>query len=217
MSKMKNARKHLSDGCISLTIPSSVENLQLPDSSLLQYYVDIENRIIWLEGEINDYCSETIKQILNWNRADMGKPATDRKPIHIMIYSIGGDMDMCYALSDAIMLSKTPIFGVNMGIASSAACFIFLSCKKRFALPNAQFLLHRGSVEGLSGSYAEIVGALENYQRQVDKLCQKILDTTKIHKEDLDENMQADWYMNAQEALRYGVCDEIVTDIDTIM
>lgn len=198
-------------------IPETLENMQLPSPELLTLYRNYDERVLWLDCDVSDACLEIERMILQWNREDKGLPVENRKPIKLLIFSLGGDLSVYDSISDIIALSKTKVIGVNMGIAASAACCIYLACHERLALPNSRFLLHRGSVDGLSGTYAEIVSAINDYKEQIERLCEAIMEKTNIEKYDIDEKMQSDWYMSSEEALKYGVCDRIVKDIDDIL
>ena len=103
-----------------------------------------------------------------------------------------------------------------MGLAASAACMIFLACHKRFTLTNAKFLIHKGSMSG-SGNADEMIAAIADYERQLQEMQEKIKSRTRITDEDFEKNMHPDWYLNAEEALQYGVCDKIVQDLDEIL
>lgn len=202
---------------LQIHLPPDIENLALPAPELVTYYRNIYNRTVWIDFEIDESCLEVERLILQWNKEDEGLPQEERKPIKLLIFSPGGALAVYESLSDVISMSNTKVIGVNMGEAASAACFIYLSCHERLALPSAKFLLHRGSVDGLSGSYAEVVAAIEEYQEQIEKLCAKIVEKTSIKAEDIEEYMQADWYMTAEEAVQYHVCDRIVKNIDEIL
>mgnify|MGYP003291707301 CR=1 FL=1 len=201
----------------AVQIPDSLENMQLPSPELLTMYKNYEERVLWLDCEISYSSLEAERMILQWNREDKGLPVEKRKPIKLLIFSLGGDLSVYDSIADVISLSKTKVIGINMGIAASAACCIFLSCHERLTLPNSRFLLHRGSVDGLSGTYAEIVSAIDDYQEQIERLCDAIINKTKIKREDIDEKMQSDWYLSAEEAVKYGLCSKIVDDIDDIL
>jgi len=56
-------------------------------------------------------------------------------------------------LTSVIKLSRTPVYGIALGMVASAASIVYLGCHRRYALPNAYFILHRGSCEGIGGSY----------------------------------------------------------------
>ena len=127
---------------MNIIIPKAIENCQLPDPELRNYYVDLENRTFWLDEEVTPYLLELVKYIVRWNAEDGAKPVEKRKPIRIFFFSPGGDLDINYALIDTIKMSKTPVIGINIGQCASAAAYIFLSCHKRYMLPHAYFILH---------------------------------------------------------------------------
>ena len=202
---------------LQIHLPPDIENLALPAPELVTYYRNLSNRMVWIDFEIDESCLEVERLILQWNKEDEGIPVDQRKPIKLLLFSPGGALSVYESLADVISISNTKVIGVNMGEAASAACFIYLSCHERLALPSAKFLLHRGSVDGLSGSYAEVIAMIDAYQEQIEKLCEKIVEKTNIKSEDIEEYMQADWYMTAEEAVQYHVCDKIVKNIDEIL
>lgn len=107
-----------------------IANHQLPDASLLQFYNDLENRIYWIDDEINTYSYDLIQYILKWNREDKDIPISERKPIRLIFCSPGGDLDVEEAIVSMINLSKTPIYGIAISCVASAASLIYLSCHK---------------------------------------------------------------------------------------
>lgn len=202
---------------LSISIPSSVENLQLPSPELVTYYKNLENRVLWLDSDVDDTWLEFIRNILNWNAEDKGKSIEERKPIRLMLFSYGGDLDMNNAFIDVIRSSKTPIWAVNIGQACSAACFISIACHKRFSLPNATYLIHQGGGDGFKGTYEQVVAAVLEYQRKIGELQEYLQKSTKIPEDVLEERISTEWFISAKEALEYGICDEIITDLDKIL
>lgn len=201
---------------VYLTIPSQIENLQLPDPDLLSYYKDLEKRHIWLEEEINEDTLEIIRKIIEWNREDLNKEIADRVPIKLFFFSPGGDIDVNYALIDTIRMSKVPVYGVNIGRCCSAAAYIYLSCHKRYVLPHSYFIFHQGSGR-FEGSYAEIASQIEDYQSQVAELAVFMKDRTLYTEEEITDNIVTEWYVRKDEALEKGICHEIVTDISVLL
>ena len=130
--------------------------------------------------------------------------------------SPGGDLYVCYSLIDTIELSKTPIYGINIGVAASAAAFIFLSCHKRFMYPRAYFLFHKGSAQ-LSGSYVEVISALQDYQIQIEDLSELISKYTSYEKKEIEEKIMGEWYIRKDEALEKGVVNGIVYSIEDLL
>lgn len=214
-NKYYNTNKKKLDGVIDITIPKDVENLQLPDSMLVTFYKNLENRILWLDSEVDDYFLEYGKYILQWNQEDLGMDIKDRKSIRLLFFSPGGSLDINNSMIDIIKQSKTPVIGVNMGIAQSAGAFIFLACHKRLSMPNATFLLHRGQ-GAFSGTYDEIVCQVMEYQRQIEELEEYVLSNTKINEETFNEHFGTEWFISAKEALQYGMIDKIIDNIDEV-
>lgn len=196
-----------------IAIPQSVENLQLPDPTLLSYYQDEADRSFWINDEITDNLLEFAKLIMKYNKEDVGKPIEDRKPIKIFISSPGGDLDATLSFIGLIGLSKTPIWTINMGWAYSAAGLILMAGHKRFIMPNCSVLIHSGSGQ-LGGSFEQTTEQMKNYKALVDKMREFILSKTKIDTKLFKKNSTKDWYINAEEALSLGIVDKIVEDLD---
>ena len=203
---------------INVLIPQNAETMQLPDPGLLSFYKDFENRILWIDEEINENTLEYAKMILQWNREDKmnGIKKEDRQKITLIFFSPGGDLNVNNCLVDTITLSETPIVGINVGMAASSGCFIYLACHERYTFPKAEFLLHKG-FGTFSGGYNELVAALLNYQRQIEDLGEFVLSRTKIPREMFDQNFESDWYLSAREAVDLGVADKIITSLDNVI
>ena len=203
---------------ITLNIPQPLENMNLPNPELLTYYSDLEKRIIWLEEEVTENTLEFVRKIIEWNREDEmnGLEPKDRKPIKIFFFSPGGDLDVNYALIDTIRLSKTPVYGINIGRCCSAAAYIYLSCHHRYLMNHSYFVFHQGSSQ-LSGSYNEVVAIMNDYQGQVAELSNLMKERTLYTEEEIMDNIVTEWYVRKEEALEKGVCHEIINDISVLL
>ena len=203
---------------ITLQIPQPLENMNLPNPELLTYYSDLEKRVIWLEEEVTECTLEFVRKIIEWNREDEmnGLEPKDRKPIKIFFFSPGGDLDVNYALIDTIRLSKTPVYGINIGRCCSAAAYIYLSCHHRYMMNHSYFVFHQGSSQ-LSGSYNEVVAIMNDYQGQVAELSNLMKERTLYTEEEIMDNIVTEWYVRKEEALEKGVCHEIINDISVLL
>lgn len=201
---------------VGIIIPQGVENLQLPDDSLLNFYEGLEHRVFWINDEINVYSLNLIHYIMKWNREDIGLPLEKRTPIKLLFFSPGGDIDINYAIIDTIKLSKTPIIGINVGQCASAAAFIFLSCHQKYMLAHSYFLFHQGSGQ-LKGSFAEIYAQMEDYQSQVEELALFMANHTKYTEAEIADKIVGEWYIRKEEAVEKGVCQKIINDIDDLL
>ena len=199
----------------NIIIPKAIENCQLPDPELRNFYIDLEDRVFWLDDEVTPFLLELTRYIVRWNKEDKNIPIDQRKPIRILIFSPGGDLETYRSVSDIIQLSKTPVIGINMGVAYSAAAMIFLSCHTRYMLPSASVLFHKGSSQ-MSGSFNEVCSAMYEYQKQVEELSSIIEQKTTYTAEEIEENMSGDWYIRAQDALEHEVCHKIISDIEEL-
>ena len=199
-----------------VAVPHSVENLQLPNPELLQFYQDEKDRTIWIEGEIDETLFEISKLILKYNKEDKGVPTEDRIPIKLFIHSPGGNLDETLAFVAMMEISKTPIWTINAGWAYSAAGLILMAGHKRFALPNSQCLIHSGS-GGVGGSFEQAEAQMKNYKDLVAKMREFILSKTTIDPKLFKKKNSSEWYISTEDMLANGIVDKIVNDLDEIL
>lgn len=199
----------------SVNMPEDVANLQLPRPELLSVFKDLKERVLWIDDDISINTLQFAKYILQWNREDKDVRVRDRVPIKLLFFSYGGDLDVNNVLIDTISMSKTPVIGINCGQAASAACFIYLSCHKRYTFPNAEFLIHQGA-GAFEGTYEQVCSALMNYQQQIERIGEFVLARTNIPEDVFQEHFTQDWYLSAEEAVDYGMASKIIKSLDEI-
>ena len=191
-------------------------NLQLADPSLVQYYYDLANRSIWIDSEINASTLDIVSKIIRWNREDKGKPIDERKPIKLFFLSPGGDLEIEEAVVSTIRLSQTPVWGIAMGMVASAASLIYLSCHKRFALPNAYLIIHQGSAQ-MGGNYDQMVAAMKDYEEQIERMTRFYIENTDYTEEEIRANIKTDWYVRGEELLERKLITNCVSTIDDLL
>ena len=147
---------------------------------------------------------------------DKGKPVEERKPIRIYLMNYGGDIDAMWSFVDMMNLSKTPIYTINMGQCASAAGIIFMAGHKRIMMPNATVMIHEGS-GAFSGDANKVMDHVESYKATIKKMKEFILSNTRIEAKLLNKKRNADWEIDAQFCLEYGVCDQIAETLDDII
>lgn len=213
---MKNTRGYFD-------IDAEYEALLVTDRSSLEEVMmvkDMQQRKIWLHDEIDiETVSGAIHNIYQYNREDADLPVEERKPILLYIASNGGSVDAGFALIDAIQTSKTPVYTINTGYWYSMGFLIGLAGKKRFAMPNATFLMHDGSnFIWTSGSKAQDQA---DFNRRVEaRVKQYILDHSTLTSKEYDKKQRVEWYLFADEAKEKGFIDQIIgvdCDIDTVV
>lgn len=192
-------------------------NLQLASPSLVNYYHDFNNRCLWLDSEIDEDNFSLVQAIIRWNQDDAGLPIESRKPIKIFFHSPGGSLDVGEILTSVIKLSRTPVYGIALGMVASATTLVYLGCHKRYALPNAYFILHRGSCEGIGGNYNEIQAAMEDYRLQIARMEKFYIENTTYPEEVIKSKIQTDWYIHCEEAMKYGIVTDLIESIDVLL
>ncbi|MDR2484867.1 MAG: ATP-dependent Clp protease proteolytic subunit [Treponema sp.] len=165
----------------------------------------LKTRTILLSGEIKkDLAERTIRQLLLLE--NMGD-----EPIRIFIDSPGGDADAGYAIFDMIRFVKPPVWTIGMGLVASAAAIIQLAGPRdrRVGLPNSHYLIHQ-PLSGIRGVATDI----EIHARELDKLREKInrliADETGAPFAQVEKDTDRDYWMNAEEAVRYGLISRII-------
>lgn len=191
-------------------------NYSVADPELLFYYEDLNERVWNLISEVDDSLLDFARHVIRWNREDRGIPVEERKPIRLYINSPGGDLTIYETVKDVIEMSKTPIIGINLGMAYSAAALLFLSCHERYMLKSSRLLLHLGSAS-LGGSYLDLISAVADYQDQVERFVNKIQEKTTYTEAEINENIASDWYIDAEDALAHGAATKIIDDIDELL
>ena len=198
-----------------VTIPERA-NYSVADPELLFYYEDLNERVWNLVSEVDDSLLDFARHVIRWNREDRGIPVEERKPIRLYINSPGGDLTIYETVKDIIEMSKTPIIGIVLGMAYSAAALLLLSCHERYMLKSSKHLLHCGSGQ-FQGEFSSIINAVADYQAQVEAFIDRIIEKTTYDEETVTSNIASDWYIDAEDALAHGAATKIIDDIDELL
>lgn len=176
----------------------------------VMYLKDLKQRKLFLNDEVSSVSAiEVVHHILQFNAEDKGIPIEQRKPILLYVTSIGGSVDAGYALIDTILCSKTPVYTVNLGWQYSMGFLIGLAGSKRFAVPNARFLMHDGS-SFVYDSGAKAQDQMEFQKRVEERTRSYVLSRSCLTPEEYDAKFRVEWYLFADEAKRYGFTDFII-------
>ena len=172
----------------------------------------LHERIIVLGTDVNDNSANRIcAQLLLLSAED------PKRDIALYINSPGGSVLAGLAVYDTMKLIPNDVITVAMGLAGSMGQFLLCAgtAGKRYALPNAQILMHQGSA-GLGGTAADV----EIYAGQLERLSRVMSTLTAQHTgqtmETIMEDGQRDRWFSAQEALAYGIVDHIVEQLDDV-
>lgn len=203
-------------GNVLVGIPESTANLQLPDPVLRDHYRDEQDRIFWVDSQIDESLLELVKMIMRCNKEDKDKLVEERTPIKVFIDSPGGDVIVLWTVIKAIEISKTPVYTINYCTAYSAAGDLLAAGHKRYALPGTTVMIHSGSC-----MYGGTIEQAESMKKYFDKLGKKVTDYflkhTNVDSKTFKKKAPSDWYLDEDEALKNGIIDEIIADFDTLI
>lgn len=169
----------------------------------------LKDRIIFMGEDVNPTsASLVIAQLLFLESEDPDKE------IFLYINSPGGSITDGMAIVDTMNYIKCPVSTICVGMAASMGA-VLLACGekgKRFALPNAEILIHQPLIggNGISGQATEIKIHADHMVRTREKLNKILSDRTGQSLETIEKDTERDNYMTAEEALKYGLIDGIM-------
>ena len=139
------------------------------------------------------------------------------KPITVIINSPGGSADSGFGIYDMLRFVKPPIITVTAGLCASAAVILFLAGdkEKRFALPNARFLIHQPSTSAV-GPAADLEITANEILKMRDQFNVIISAETGQDLKKVNEDTNRDFWLSAEEAVKYGLVYKIVQSRDDI-
>ena len=184
------------------------------------YLKDLKQRKLFLNVDIEQMSvSEIVKHIMQFNKEDKGIEVNKRQPIILYVTSNGGEVDSGFELIDIIRNSKTPVYTVNLGYQYSMGFLIGLAGHKRFATPNAKFLMHDGS-NFVYNSGAKAQDQMEFQKKVEERIKQYIISRTNLSSDEYDSKLRVEGYLFAHEAKEKGFVDFIIgedCDIDEVI
>ena len=187
-------------------VPYVIEQTSRGERSYDIYSRLLKERIIFLGEEVNDVsASLVVAQLLFLESEDPGKD------IHLYINSPGGSVSAGFAIYDTMNYIKCDVSTICIGMAASMGAFLLSGGAKgkRFALPNAEIMIHQPS-GGAKGHATEIKIVAENILKTRKKLNEILAANTGKPLEVIERDTERDNYMSALEAKEYGLIDEII-------
>lgn len=189
-----------------MLIPTVIERTRGGERAYDIYSRLLEDRIIFLGGVINNTSANSvIAQML------FLASKTAKKDIKLYINSPGGLVTAALAIYDTMQYIDAPISTVCVGLAASGGAVILGAGTKgkRFALPNAEILLHQVS-GGAGGQAVEIEIAARHILKIKDELNQILAKHTGQLLKKIERDTDRDFYLSAPEAKEYGLIDEVI-------
>ena len=188
-------------------VPYDIEQTSRGERNYDIYSRLLKDRIIFLGEEVNETtASLVVAQLLFLESEDPGKD------IHLYINSPGGMVTAGLAIYDTMQYIKCDVSTICIGMAASMGAFLLAGGAKgkRLALPNAEIMIHQPS-GGAKGQATEIQIAAENILKTKKKLNEILAANTGKPYDVIAADTERDHYMSAQEAMEYGLIDNVIT------
>ena len=186
-------------------IPMVIEQTGRGERSYDIYSRLLEDRVVFLTGEINDQVADLIvAQLLFLEGKDSAKD------ISIYINSPGGSVSAGFAIYDTMNYIRCDVSTICVGMAASMGAFLLSSGAKgkRFALPNSKIMIHQ-PLGGAQGQASDIAIQAEEILRTKKRLNEILAANTGQDLAKIEFDTDRDFYMTAEEAEKYGLVDKI--------
>lgn len=190
-----------------ILIPTVIEQTHLGERAYDIYSRLLKDRIIMLGTPITDQVANAIiAQLLFLDSED------SKDDIKLYINSPGGSVPATLAIYDTMQYLKHDVATIVTGMAASGAALLLAAGAKgkRFALPNSEVLIHQVMAGGIEGQAVEIEIASRHILRLKQKLSEILAKHTNQQIEKIEKDTDRDFYMNVEEAKKYGIIDEII-------
>ena len=190
---------------MSILIPNVVERTSNGERGYDLYSRLLKDRIIFLADEITDQVANIVVAQLLF--LEMDNPDAD---ISLYINSPGGSITAGMAIYDTMNYIKCDVRTVCVGMAASMGAFLLMAGEKgkRFALPNAEVMIHQPS-GGAQGQATDVTIQAEWLLRTKKKMNGLMSEMTGQPLEIIERDVERDHFMSAEAALKYGIVDEI--------
>ena len=189
----------------SALVPYIVEQTSRGERSYDIYSRLLEDRIIFLSGEIDDATANTVVAQLIYLEAK--DPSKD---ISLYINSPGGSVSAGLAIYDTMNYIKCDVSTICIGMAASMGAFLLSSGAKgkRYALPNSEIMIHQ-PLGGAQGQASDIKIAAEHILKTKEKLTRILAENSGKPFEEVEKDTDRDNFLSAKEALDYGLIDKV--------
>lgn len=189
-------------------VPMVVEQSSRGERSFDIYSRLLRERIIFLNGEINDTVSALVCAQLLFLEAENPK-----KPINLYINSPGGVVTSGFAMYDTMRFIRAPVHTLCMGTARSMGSFLLMAGQpgERYALPNASILIHQ-PLGGFQGQASDMLIHAEEIRKTKQLMTRLYAEHCGRSYEEFEQAMDRDRFMTAQEAQEWGLIDSILQD-----
>jgi len=187
-------------------IPTVIEKSEFGERVYDIYSRLLKDRIVFLGGAIDDAVANTvIAQLLFLEFED------SKKEISMYINSPGGSVTSTLAIIDTMNHIKSEVLTVCVGMAASGGAWVLSAGEngKRFALPNADIMIHQ-PLGGTEGQASDIAITAEHILKTKKNLVKIMAKNTSKSEAQIEKDLDRDFYMSAEEAKKYGIIDKVI-------
>lgn len=189
-----------------MLIPTVIEKSQFGERAYDIYSRLLRDRIVFLGGPIDDHVANiVIAQLIFLENED------SKKDIKLYINSPGGQIQSGLAILDTMNYVKPDVQTICVGMAASMAAVILSAGKKgkRTALPNSEVMIHQ-PLTGIEGQASDIEITAKHIMKLKEVLYKILAKNTGKPYAQVEKDGDRDYWMNAEESLKYGIIDEII-------
>ncbi|OGZ45595.1 MAG: ATP-dependent Clp protease proteolytic subunit [Candidatus Ryanbacteria bacterium RIFCSPHIGHO2_02_FULL_45_13b] len=190
-----------------MLIPTVIEKSSFGERAYDIYSRLLKERIVFLSGVINDPLANTvIAQLLFLESQD------PKKDIQLYINSPGGSVSSALAIYDTMQYIKPAVSTICVGLAASGGALLLAAGTKgkRYALPNAEIMIHQVMAGGIEGQAVDIEISARHIMRLKSKLSQILARHSGKPLNQVDKDTDRNYHMDAEEAKKYGIIDEVI-------
>lgn len=189
-----------------MLIPTVIEKSPFGERAYDIYSRLLKERIIFLGGQIDDNLANIVIAQLLFLESESPK-----KDITMYINSPGGSVSATMAILDTMNYVQSDVSTICVGLAASGGAMVLSAGKKgkRFALPNAEIMIHQ-PIGGADGQASDIAITAKQILKIKDKLNKLLAKHTGKPLAQVEKDSDRDYYMSAEEARAYGLVDEII-------
>jgi ATP-dependent Clp protease, protease subunit len=189
-------------------VPMVVEQSSRGERSFDIYSRLLRERIVFLNGEVNDAVSALVCAQLLFLEAENPK-----RPIHLYINSPGGVVTSGFAMYDTMQYIKAPVHTLCMGTARSMGSFLLMAGEpgERAALPNASLHVHQ-PLGGFQGQASDVLIHAEEMQQTKRRIIRLYAEHCGRTYEEVERTLDRDRFMSAEEGLQWGLVDRVLKE-----
>lgn len=169
----------------------------------------LKDRIIMISGEVNETMASVVVSELLYLQSE-----NPDAPIHMYINSPGGSVVDGLAIVDTMNLISCPVYTYCVGQCASMGSIFLVSGEKghRYALPNSRIMIHQVS-GGSQGTYEDMKRSINEAGRLNELLAGILATGTNKTLKTVKNDMDRDYFMSADEALKYGIVDKVISSV----